>query len=166
MHPEIAQRFEYLELRRRALLDRVRALSVEKQTAKANANSFSPVEVIAHLALSEQVTADRMKKLGPKDLIGKSTRTTFIYRKVLGDLNRAKKMPTPGDMIPKGRVSLEHAESNWDQARKDLTALFNQVKYLDDPMEQFFIFGTLSAHDVLCLLEAHMHYHEVLFPEN
>ena len=166
MHPEIAQRFEFLEMRRKALIDRVKALPVEKQTAKPDPKSFSPVEIIAHIALSEQMSVDRMKKLGPKDLIGKKTRTTFIYRKVVGDMNKAKKMATPNEMIPKGRVSLEHAEHNWDQARKELAEYFNKVKHLDDPMQQFFIFGTLSAHDVLCLLESHMHYHELLFPTN
>ena len=165
MHPDIAQRLEFLELRRQALVDRVKALPVEKQTAKPDSKSFSPVEVIAHMALSEQVSIDRMKKLGPKDLIGKVPRTTFIYKKVVTDMNKGKKMGTPSNMIPQGRVSLDHAEKAWEHARKELTVFLNEVKRPDDPMQQFFVFGTLSAHDLLALFEAHTHYHEVLFPK-
>jgi len=164
MHPEIAQRLEYLEMRKAALIERVRALPPDKQNAKPDAKSFSPVEVIAHIALSEQVTADRMKKVGPKDLIGKTTRTTFIYKRTVDGMNKAKKMNSPAMMIPPERPRLEHAEQSWERARKELLVFFNEVKRPDDPMQQFFIFGTLSAYDVLALLEAHMHYHEVLFP--
>lgn len=164
MHPEIAQRLEYLEMRKEALIGRVRALPPEKQSARSDAKSFTPVEMIAHLAISEQMTADRMKKVGPKDLIGKSPRASFIFRKMVDKMNRGQKMKSPTAMLPQERPNLDHSEQAWQRARNELKLFFNDVKRPDDPMQQIFIFGTLSAHDVLVLLESHLHYHEVRFP--
>jgi hypothetical protein len=165
MIPVIAQRLEALEQRRVALVDRVRALPPQQQTAHPDAKSFSPLEVVAHLALSEQVHVDRMRTLGPKELIGKQSKTTFVFRMILDRMNRAQKSPAPSMVVPEARVPLETSARSWEYARKELALILNNIKYVDDPVEQYFLFGTLSAGDLLSLFEAHLHYHEVHLPQ-
>ena len=162
MIPVIAQRLEALEQRRAALVDRVRALPGPQQFAKPDPNCFSPVEVIAHLAKSEQVHIDRMRVLGPKELIGKQAKTTFVFKMVVDRLMRAQRTFAPASVAPEGRVVLETADKSWELARKELGLILNNIKYIDDPVEQYFLFGTLSAGDLLTFIEAHVHYHEVL----
>lgn len=66
MHPEIAKRFESLEARRKALVERVRALPAENQSAHPDSKSFSPAEMIMHMAMAEQGNVAFLRKTAPK----------------------------------------------------------------------------------------------------
>ncbi len=166
MHPSIAQRFEHLELRRHSLVEKVRSLPPAKQSTKPDPKSFSPVDLVMHLALAEQMSVLRMTKVGPKDLIGKNPKTTFIFRKIVANMRQGKKMPAPSQTIPEGRLSIESASDFWTETRKNLFTFFCETKRAEDPMQQFFLFGTMSAADLVELFEAHMDYHDKWFPHN
>lgn len=166
MHPEIAKRFKDLEMRRKALVARVRALPADKQNAKP-IKGFSPVEIVMHFALAESSNNAFLKRHPPSSLKGKKPHVTFIFKNTVKQMqNPVKVLPTVPYMIPKGPVDLAEADRAWDIARKELGSFLEHVQSPDEPFIKFlFFFGIGSASDYLTLLEAHMNYHEVRFPE-
>jgi hypothetical protein len=165
MDGAIKRRFEALEKRREDFTDRVRALTPTKQSEKDGKN-FSPVEVLAHFALAEKYNLEFLFKDPPRTLTGRTPKPRFVYRKVLKTMQDAKRVGTMPSMVPKTVVNLESAAHSWAAARAELAGFLEQVDDLDDPFCQFnFLFGLGSANDYLSLMEAHMHYHEVLFPK-
>jgi uncharacterized damage-inducible protein DinB len=165
MHPELEQRFDALQDRRKALIARVRALPPEQQKAKPG-KGFSPAEVIMHMALAEEGNINFMRKTPPTALKGKKPKVTFIFRKTVQAMeNPAKPIATVGYMIPKGTVDLDEAEKKWTGLRSEMKSFLEQVENPSDPMCKFlFFFGLASADDYLKLMESHHTYHEQRFP--
>jgi len=167
MHPEITKRFIALEARRKAFVERVKALPQDKQTAKPNAKSFSPAEVVMHLAIAEQGNLGFLQKAPPPTLKGKKTHMTFIFKKTVASMQKpVKPIMTPSSMIPKGPVNVDEAARVWEDVRRETAKYLEQVATPDEPFIKFlFFFGLGSAADYLTLLEAHMTYHEQRFPQ-
>ena len=165
MHPEIAKRFEGIEQRRKALVARVKALPPDKQNQKPDPKSFSPAEVIMHMALAEASNVGFMKKHPPRTLKGKKPRMTFIFRKTVSSMqNPIKLLATVPYMVPKGTVILAEADKAWAEVRKETAGFLEQVNGPNEPFIKFlFIFGLGSASDYLTLMEAHLTYHESRF---
>jgi hypothetical protein len=165
MNGAIKKRFDALETRREAFTDRVRALTPEKQNAKP-AKGFSPVELLTHFALVEAGNLEYLRKDPPRTLTGRTPKTRFMYRKVVSSMQSAQKqIGTLPSMKPKGKFTFESGARQWGVARAELSGFLEQVDDPQDPFCQFmFLFGLASADEYLTLMEAHMHYHEVLFP--
>lgn len=166
MHPDLAKRFEALEIRRKALVKRVRDLPPDKQTAKPDPKSFSPADVIMHMALAEQGNVGFMRKTPPSVLQGKKPKTTFIFRKTVQMMQDPRKaVGTMPYMVPSGKETLAEADKAWSEIRKQTAGYLEQVSSPDDPLVKFlFVFGLGSASDYLTLIEAHTTYHEQRFP--
>ncbi len=166
MNGAIRKRFDNLERRREDLTDRVRALTPAQQTAK-DGKYFSPIEVLQHCGLAEKYNLEFLFKDPPRTLTGRSPKPRFVYRKVLKTMQNATRVGTMPSMVPKNAANLESAAHSWAAARAELEGFLEQVDELDDPFCQFnFLFGLASVDDYLKLMEAHMHYHEVLFPNH
>ncbi len=163
MEASLAERFEALENRRVALVERVRALPPDKQDAKQG-SAFSARELIAHMGISDTVSLKRIAKRPPSTLKGKATKPSFLYRKIVADLEKAKGIPAPPDMRPKGDVDLDQASKQWEDARAGMRKYLDECAKPETPILKFFILGTISASELLTLLEAHHHYHETRFP--
>jgi hypothetical protein len=164
MCPEIESRFGQLEERRKKLVERVRALPEAARAKSPGARSFSPNQLIMHMALAEGVDLGHMTKCPPSMLAGRKPKPTFVFRQAVKRLSQASRMPTMRSMLPPAQVSLEHAEQRWDEVRAGIAGMLGQVASPDAAVIKYFPFGTLSASDLLLLLEAHSHYHETLFP--
>jgi hypothetical protein len=166
MHPEIAKRWESLENRRHVMVERVRVLSPELRSRAPNARSFSPVQVVMHMALAERWQGDFLKKNPPSALRGRKPKPTFFFRQMIVMMTRAKtRIPVAPVGSPVTKITLEEAESAWQTERENLTHYFAQVEQPDDAMVQFpFFMGLVSSTDYLDLLAAHHTYHEVWFP--
>lgn len=166
MNSELKKRFENLEHRREAMVDRVRALSPERQKARRDPNAFSPLEVIQHFALAEEGNLKFLRENPPPMLQDKKPKTRFVYRMVVKQLRSADKMiRTLPSMVPKAAGTLDHADRQWAVAREELAVFLEQVDEPDEPFCKFsMLFGLGSADDYLRLMEAHMHYHEKRFP--
>lgn len=165
MDAAIKKRFDALEVRREAFIDRVRALSPAQKTFHPG-KGFSAVELLTHFGLVENNNLDYIRKAPPRTLTGRTPKPRFLYRKVLRQLQSAsKRIGTLPSMKPKGTESFESGVRYWGAARAELEGYLEQVDDLQDPFCQFmFLFGLGSVDDFLTLMEAHMHYHEVLFP--
>jgi hypothetical protein len=167
MHPELEQRFSVLEDRRRAMVERVRALPKEKQNARPSSKDFSPAEVIMHMALAEEGNVKFMRKTPPRELKDRKPKVTFIFRKTVQAMrNPVKPIATVGYMIPKGQVDLDEADRKWEAIRTEMRSFLDQVESPQAPAaKMLFFFGTPSADDYLNLLESHHDYHEARFPQ-
>lgn len=165
MHPEIASRFEKLELRRVALIERVRAMAADKQTAAPAPKEWSPAQVVMHMALAEKFDLDIFRKNSPEALKGKPLKHTFIFKNVMSNMTNAKKSPTLKAMTPNVDVQLDQAAKAWEDVRKGIAGCLEKVDGPGAPMTKNFLFGTLSASDWLGLFEAHTHYHETRLPQ-
>jgi hypothetical protein len=166
MHPEIAKRFEAIEKRRKVLVDRVRALPLDRQNAKPGGKGFSPVEVIQHFALAEAGNVKFLRKTPPETLQGRKAHVTGIFRFTVRSMaNPVKAVGTVGTMVPKNAVTVEEADRQWEEVRKETAFYLEQVKSPTDPFIKFlFFFGLGSANDYFDLMEAHLTYHEARFP--
>ncbi len=166
MDMELQKRFDNLEARREALVERVRALPPEKQRQKPLSKAFSPIEIIMHFALAETSNNGFLKKAPPQTLKGKKVWHGIFYEPTLrGMQNPAKQVGTPPMFVPKGDFTLDQADKQWATARRDLGMFLEKVERPEAAFIKFlFIFGTLSAADYLAFTEAHMHYHETRFP--
>jgi hypothetical protein len=166
MDMEIQGRFEKLEARRQALVERVRALPPEKQKQKPASKAFSALEIIMHFALAEASNNGFLKKAPPTTLKGRKVSHGIFYGPTLLGLQSAGKIVTsPPMFVPKGEFTLDQADKAWALARRDLARYLEQVERPEAAFIKFlFFFGTLSALDYLSFTEAHMHYHETRFP--
>jgi hypothetical protein len=164
MDQNIADRFQHLEARRIAMIDRVRALPSDKQNLKPSPKQFSPVEVIMHMALADQMSADRMNKLNPSELKGLKAKPSFVFNLVVKGLAKAKPMSVPPGMTPKSYVVLDEAAAAWEKAQNQLKGYFLKADGPEEVLQKYFPFGRLSANNILELIEAHQHYHEERFP--
>lgn len=164
VNSEIQARFDALETKRKAMVERVRALPTEKQCLHPTPKDFSPVEVVMHMALAEQVDLDLMDKKPPASLAGKRAKPRFTFRWVVGSMRKAKRSPTMGSMVPKPDITLEEAETRWEEVRTRIRAHLDPLPGPDAPACKHPFFGLLSAADLLDLLDAHQHYHDVRFP--
>lgn len=167
MHPEIAKRFQAIEARRTAFVERVRTLSPEQQVTRPSGKGFSPIEVVMHFALAERSNVALMRKNLPPALEGRKPKTTFLFRTTVAKMsNPTKPLATVGYMIPKGQPTLEEAEKAFESVRKETAEVLEMVKDPDQPFIKFlFFFGIGSAFDYFELIESHMTYHEVRFPQ-
>ena len=166
MNTEIKRRFDALEARRKAMVERVKALTPEKQTAHPDPKAFSPVEVIKHFALAENGNLQFLRNAPPQSLQGQKPHLRFVYHKVLGSMQDAsKRVGTVPYMVPDSKVTFEDGDRSWEAARAELAGYLEPIDSPEDPFCKFmFLFGLGSADDYLALMEAHMHYHEVRFP--
>jgi hypothetical protein len=166
MHPELKARFDAIETRRKALVDRVRALPSEKQKQQPADKGFTPLEIIMHFAIAESSNMEFLRKTPPASLKGKKVRYGIFYPMTLKGLqNPGKQMTAPPMFVPKGAFTLDEADQKWQAVRKEFAGYLEQAENPQDPwIKMFFIFGTLSAADYLEFTEAHLGYHEARFP--
>lgn len=166
MNPEIEKRFDALEARRVALIERVRQLPAEQQKQKPANGGFSPSDVIQHFVLAEGSNLNFLKKASPSSLKGRTPKVTFIFRSTLKSLQSASKaLPGPGGFMPKTHVDVETSAKAWAEIRSQYRAYLEQAENMHSPFIKFlFFFGLPSVEQWFEFYEAHMHYHETRFP--
>lgn len=167
MRKAIEDRYKALEVRREAMIERVRALDESRRDLKPE-QGFSPVGVIEHIALMEEFNVGFLDLLPPERLSGEKTVIRVLGKMVFKGLSDPTKYMgrTLPAAIPKGTTGIETATVHWTSVR---TRLWNHFQSVSDPDAAFikmdWLFGTLSANQYLDLVEAHMRYHEVRFPK-
>jgi hypothetical protein len=166
MDSTIQRRFEALEARRAAMVAKVDAMPLEQQTKRPDGKGFSPVQVIQHMAITEEFDLTFLRNNPPPTIKDRKVRVTFIFNRTLKQMESLeKRIPTPPMLVPRGDMVLATTAGRWSAARVELRGFFEQA---EDPHEAFikfnFLFGTASADQLLTFLEGHMTYHEHFFP--
>lgn len=164
MDAEIKSQWDGLENRRLAMVKRVRELPKDRQSHRISADTFTPVELIMHMALSDEVTLRRIRKHPASALAGVSPKPTLMYKIIVSGMNAGRRVPAPPNMKPEASVSLDEADRKWEDVRKELKTCLETVSAPGTVVQKTFLFGRLSALDLLALIESHHNYHERYFP--
>ncbi|HMS56757.1 MAG TPA: DinB family protein, partial [Fimbriimonadaceae bacterium] len=142
-----------LEQRRKSLTDRILAMPPEQQRA-GTSKSFSPAEVLDHMALSEAWYLPMMDKADRQTLKAKGAKVNFLYGMVVRKLRSAKSVPSMRDMTPKADVKPEDGAEHWEKVRNDLRLRISAVG-LDEPVFRHPLFGRMSPRHVMEIFDAH-----------
>lgn len=164
MQPDVQEKWDHVEASRTALVERVRALPEAQRTAKPDPKAFSPVELLMHMALAEEVDLLMMDQRPPSGFAGRRAKPTFFLRWALKSMWKAKSMPTTGQMVPKPGTTFEEACGKWEEVRSRTAAHLEGLPSPDAPVCKHPFFGLMSAGNLMELFEAHTHYHNARFP--
>jgi len=166
MEAQIKSKWDGLEQRRLAMVQRVRDLPSDRQNIRPDAHSFTPVELLMHMAMSDAVTIERIKKHPVSALNGVAPKPTFLYKIIVSGMNAGRRVPAPPNMKPEGQFSLDEAAKKWESVRRELSTYFEMASTPDTVVQKSFMFGRLSASNLLALIESHHNYHDRYFPAN
>lgn len=168
MLTELDGRFGRIEAQKAALIGRVCTLDGAAQSTAPKVGEWSPLQVIAHLVLAEELMAGEIEKAaGPE---GKTARpkplTALMVPLLCGAMRAALPMPPPPTMEPPPSPDpLEASEARWSELR---AALRTRLETVADPGARNFslhpILGLISARQALDITEAHLTYHTKRFP--
>lgn len=159
---DVQARLEKLSETKAKVLARVHALPPDKIGNAPDRHSFSPAELVDHLAKTEEWYVEQIAESHVGDAATPSHR--WLYRMVLSQMRKAKKMKVvPSMFIPSEHVALDQAEKHWEGAH----ATFRQALWecsTDQVVYHHKLFGNMSAGMILDMMEAHHHYHDVHSP--
>jgi hypothetical protein len=155
MMSNLDARYEASEKVRKALIERVGALSVDAQNKRPNAKSFTPLEMLMHMVLVERMYPP-LRMAEPKP-----AKPNFIYRIIVGKMKNPKRVGTMKELEPKGPLTFEGVVKDWDQIRVELKPmLMDSSVVFKHPL-----FGRMNGEHTLDLVDAHCTYHQILFPQ-
>lgn len=160
MGPELVEQLEHLNTRIDQMVERVRQMPSDQQRSPVG-KSFAPLEAVEHMAVTEQIYLDIVKKTDPAKLKGRKGKPNFIYGKVLQALNKPANVASfsPKPFHPKEILSVDESAAKWKARRRQL------LDYLrpfgdDDAAIKHPLFGFMSPYDMFILLEKHQDYHD------
>jgi hypothetical protein len=160
-----ADAWTQLDGRMNAMIKRVQSLSPELQKQPVG-KSFSPLEALEHMAITEQLYVDLAKKTDMGKMQGRNGKPNFFYRMVMKQMlaPKGKTASTIKELTPAPGVTLEGAAQKWRTNRAALKAHFASVGNDDAAAFKHSFFGYLSANDVFTLLGRHQDYHDARLP--
>lgn len=153
--PEFQPRWDQSEATKNALIARVAALPEEAQNRRPNAKSFTPLEMLVHMILTERMYI----AMATRD--GKKARPHFPYGFVKWAMNNARRVPTMKQLEPTGPFKIDEVRAEWNAQRAQMRP------DMEDPAVTYKhpLFGRLNGFHLLDLCDAHCAYHQKLFPE-
>jgi uncharacterized damage-inducible protein DinB len=146
------------------LIARIEALPEQKQQTANPHGGFSPLELLSHFALVEQQYIDLWHKTDRAKYSGARSKPNFLYKMVLNRMRTAKVSTALKDHTPRTQPLLEQGKEHWTRTSNELLGFLATLRNPHFIAVKHPWFGTLSAMDILDLLDAHQHYHEVRFP--
>ncbi|MBL8048396.1 MAG: DinB family protein [Chthonomonas sp.] len=158
MYDRFAQKLDRLNAQKQRLIDMVWAVPDSQRVLHPKDGSFSPVEMLMHMALLESNYADILDETPIGRYEGSVAKPGFIYNFVLKRMKEAKASPAPKQTTPKWVPGVDEAIKEWDKQRERLTKHLEVAK----PAEIWVIakpLGKMSADHALDLMAAHHHYH-------
>jgi hypothetical protein len=165
MSPSLQKKFQELEQKIGVTIQRVSELSEDQKRTRVG-SSFSPLEMLEHMAVVEELYVEHINKQRNRIKNTNATRPLFTFRLLLKLMQRPVSMttPTPGIMMPKGKMSEHEAGSRWLAARKEI---LDYLSGFDDHIGAFkepFI-GWLTPEDFFECIRIHQQYHDDRLPK-
>jgi uncharacterized damage-inducible protein DinB len=156
------RRFDRLERRRAALVERLASMSPAQLTARPAAEGWNVLDVVQHVVIVEELVLRALgTRPGPLSLaerLGSGVRLTAlrIYLRSGGRVQA----PTPA-ILPRGSVSLEELQARWDRTRQGYASALSTFGPADlvRPMMKHPIVGKLTPLQTLTFLETHLVHH-------
>jgi uncharacterized damage-inducible protein DinB len=145
---------------RAAFRNRIGQLDPAKATQKANQTSWSPAQVIGHIAIAEQFYVNAIVEAAELGLEGTPTQSLMVPLGCL-IMNLGISIPNPPEMEPPADINLEEALQGFDSAG---AAFIKWMESAEDPehaaMAKTGMLGNVSAHQMLKMMSAHLTYHK------
>jgi hypothetical protein len=145
---------------RAAFRNRIGQLDPAKATQKANQTSWSPAQVIGHIAIAEQFYVNAIVEAAELGLEGTPTQSLMVPLGCL-IMNLGISIPNPPEMEPPADINLEEALQGFDSAG---AAFIKWMESAEDPdhkvMAKTGMLGMVTAHQMLKMMDAHLTYHK------
>ena len=145
---------------RAALRNRIGQLDPAKATQKTNQTSWSPAQVIGHIAIAEQFYVNAIVEAAELGLEGTPTQSLMVPLGCL-IMNLGISIPNPPEMEPPADINLEEALQGFDSAG---AAFIKWMESAEDPehaaMAKTGMLRNVSAHQMLKMMSAHLTYHK------
>ncbi len=162
---KIEKAFDAFEELRVATLNDLSKLSNEQLHFKPTPESWSIVETMHHLYLSELGTHGYMtKKLQGNDTLKKSGFKSALNSFLLKYFLRSPmkfKLPPKAPIVPTGDIAYGDLVEQWNLLRKDLAELFDlfDVESAEKLSFKHPVIGRINAHQTLQFLTEHFSHH-------
>lgn len=146
--------------RRAAFRSRIGALDPIKATKAPDARSWSPAQVIGHMAMAEQFYVNSIVEAAELGLEGTPTQSLMIPIGCL-IMNWGISVPNPPEMEPPATIDLAEALQGFDSAG---AAFIKWMESAEDPEHQVMattgMLGKVTAYQMLKMMDAHLTYHQ------
>ena len=167
MKKTILNKLQVLDVKLENLLEDLQAHSHEALNQKPSADSWSAVQVMYHLMLSEKYSLQYCKKkLGFKPTlekagIGAKLRSLFVQGYLLLPLKAKAPKAVASPMLPE-EGDLVSIAKKWRAQRRELEDFFNSLpaEYLDKEVYKHPMVGRLSFIGMLDFIGAHFKSHQ------
>jgi hypothetical protein len=164
--PELAFRHAALRARKEAVAARVLAMDERQRTTTPPDKGFTPAELVAHLAKTEEFHLGFLRKAPPMSIKGRAVKQGFFHKKILKTFQDLKRIAAPPMLIPPKQPDAAAEAGRLTGKLDEFEGFLTQVETMDKPLIKLnFLFGTLSVAQYLEFQEAHIAYHEHFFPK-
>jgi hypothetical protein len=156
-----------LDDRMNGMIGKVESLSPDSQITPFG-KSFSPIEAIEHLAMTERYYVKLIQQSDASKLSNRRGKPNFIYRLIIKQMAKPALVasPTIKDFTPGNNLTLESVVKNWRTTRNELRALVEPSKDHDAAIMKHPLMGFLSPYDIWFILEKHQDYHDIRLPSS
>lgn len=145
---------------RAAFRNRIGQLDPGQATHKTNQTSWSPAQVIGHIAIAEQFYVNAIVEAAELGIEGTPTQSLMIPIGCL-IMNLGIPIPNPREMEPPSEIDLNEALQGFDSAGE---AFIKWMEAAEDPSHQVMaktgMLGNVTAHQMLKMMDAHLTYHK------
>jgi uncharacterized damage-inducible protein DinB len=145
---------------RAAFRNRIGQLDPAKATQKANQTSWSPAQVIGHIAIAEQSYVNAIVEAAELGIEGIPSKSLMIPIGCL-IMNLGIPIPNPREMEPPSEIDLNEALQGFDSAGE---AFISWMEAAQDPSHQVMaktgMLGNVTALQMLKMMDAHLTYHK------
>lgn len=145
---------------RQAFRSRVATLDETRASHKTDKNTWSPAQVIGHIAIAEQFYVNAIVEAAELGIEGTPSQSLMIPVGCL-IMNLGIPIPNPPEMEPPADINLQEALQGFDSSG---AAFIKWMESAEDPEHQVMaktgMLGKITAHQMLKMMDAHLMYHK------
>ena len=153
-----------LDTRRAAMLQYMDGLSEGDLKRAPRPKAWSPLEVLEHIIIVEEMTTKANRPKAGEDRVGMKARIFMVVG--VGPMRPGFRIPTMPMLLPKRNHDYDALKERWTEARRTLAAQVEAVKTESQhrAMVVHPLAGPMSAAMALDFLDVHLRYHWKNFP--
>jgi uncharacterized damage-inducible protein DinB len=154
------ERLNRFKREREAFRNRIGKLTPAHASHKPGANTWSPAQVIGHLAIAEQFYVNAIVEAAELGIEGIPSKSLMIPIGCL-IMELGIPIPNPPEMEPPAEIDLNEALQGFDSAGE---AFISWMEAAQDPSHQVMaktgMLGNVTALQMLKMMDAHLTYHK------
>lgn len=160
-----ARLFDEIERKKVELLRYTDTLSAARLAQRPGKGEWSPLEVIEHLLIVEEMIA-QADRVSP-GTVRVSVKSRIFMALAVGPMRPAFRMPTMPVLQPKVTGDYASLKARWSQARSRIAEIVRQAEGRPRDEAQILhpMAGAMSAEQAIDFLNVHLRYHAKHFPK-